>query len=107
MIAHRFYHEFRPRSGPAPSGKERQRICRECEAPERDLVHHPLAQLARDARAATGRTQRAFSELIGAAQPSIARWETGAAKPCRATISLLRLVLADPGLALRVLGGAR
>lgn len=63
------------------------------------------AELAREARAAVGLSQRAFARLIGAHKGTVAEWESGRGKLSRLTRSLLRLVVTDPGLAWAVLIG--
>jgi transcriptional regulator with XRE-family HTH domain len=63
------------------------------------------AQLAREARSATGLSQRAFARLIGAHKGTVAEWESGRGRLSRLTRSLLRLVVTDPGLAMTTLIG--
>lgn len=63
------------------------------------------AELAREARAAVGLSQRAFARLIGAHKATVAEWESGRGRLSRLTRSLLRLVVTDPGLAWTTLIG--
>lgn len=63
--------------------------------------------LARRARAAVGMTQRAFAELIGATQVTVARWETGAVEPRGISQAVLKLVLGNPERSVEVLGADR
>lgn len=59
--------------------------------------------LAQRARAKTKLSQRAFANLIGVTNVSVARWETGGPKPRGTARSLLRLIEAHPRITQRVL----
>lgn len=66
-------------------------------------------RIAYEAREALDLTQRAFADLVGVTQTTVARWEKPNAErpnyaPSDIALALLRLVREDPKLARRVLG---
>ena len=63
--------------------------------------------LPRQARQATGLSQREFAQLVGVNHVTIAKWETGARTPSAQALSLLRLVEASPRRAVQVLRRAQ
>ena len=65
------------------------------------------SEIAREARAGTALSQRAFGLLIGTSHVSVARWETGAVEPKGSALALLRMIKADPLTAIEVLGDLR
>lgn len=62
-----------------------------------------VAQTAREARQATGLTQREFAKLIGANHITVSKWENGARKPSLVAQRLLGLIAAGPELCVDVL----
>lgn len=52
--------------------------------------------LCKQARKATGLSQRDFAELVGVHYTTIAHWESGAKKPSSIACSLLRLIVNNP-----------
>lgn len=62
-----------------------------------------VARTARQAREATGLTQREFAKLIGANHITVSKWENGARRPSQVAQRLLGLIAAGPELCLDVL----
>lgn len=66
-------------------------------------MRSPLAQLAAEARAATGLTQRDFAGLIGTHHTTVAYWESEKKTPNKASVALLRLIRANPSFCIDLL----
>ena len=65
---------------------------------EQDLLKRDLdSALAKEARKATGLSQRAFSRLLGVSHVTVANWETGARRPSAIARAALRIVAGFPG----------
>lgn len=62
-----------------------------------DVKRDRDSALAREARRATGLSQRAFSRVLGVSHVTVANWETGARRPSAIARAALRIVAAFPG----------
>lgn len=62
------------------------------------------ATIARNARSATGLTQREFARLIGANHITVSKWENGARHPSQVALSLLYLLASGPEACMQALG---
>jgi len=67
------------------------------------VVEGDPAALALASRKALGLSQRAFAEVLGIAQSTVARWESGSHEPTGVGLALFRLILASPNRARSVL----
>ncbi|WP_298952196.1 helix-turn-helix domain-containing protein [uncultured Methylobacterium sp.] len=70
---------------------------------DQELARGLFARDVRRARAALGQTQEAFAQALHIPVATLRNWEQGRITPDPALRALMKLVLDDPGRAVRVL----